>query len=81
MPFSLGPVKKGTVEKTEKVVSAVDKARLENMGRRPALDEILSLHDFEAISKLVMPEKAWAYYSSASDDEITTRENHMAYHR
>lgn len=28
-----------------------------------------------------MDEKAWAYYSSASDDEITHRENHSAYHR
>ena len=28
-----------------------------------------------------MPEKAWAYYSSAADDEITNRENHAAYHR
>lgn len=28
-----------------------------------------------------MSEKAWAYYSSASDDEITIRENHAAYHR
>jgi hypothetical protein len=28
-----------------------------------------------------MPEKAWAYYSSAADDEITQRENHAAYHR
>jgi len=35
----------------------------------------------QAIAKLVMPEKGWAYYSSASDDEITTRENHAAYHR
>lgn len=29
----------------------------------------------------MMPEKAWAYYSSAADDEITIRENHAAYHR
>ena len=28
-----------------------------------------------------MSEKAWAYYSSAADDEITNRENHLAYHR
>jgi len=28
-----------------------------------------------------MPEKGWAYYSSAADDEITHRENHLAYHR
>jgi len=27
-----------------------------------------------------MPPKGWAYYSSAADDEITHRENHLAYH-
>ena len=36
---------------------------------------------FKAIARLTMPEKAWAYYSSASDDEITNRENHAAFHR
>jgi len=35
----------------------------------------------QAIAKQVIPEKAWAYYSSAADDEITNRENHAAYHR
>lgn len=35
----------------------------------------------QAIAKQVMTEKAWAYYSSAADDEITNRENHAAYHR
>ena len=33
------------------------------------------------IARLTMPERAWAYYSSASDDEITNRENHAAFHR
>ncbi len=28
-----------------------------------------------------MQGKAWAYYSSAADDEIAVRENHAAYHR
>lgn len=28
-----------------------------------------------------MSDKAWAYYSSAADDEITIRENHAAFHR
>ena len=28
-----------------------------------------------------MPPRGWAYYSSAADDEITHRENHLAYHR
>ena len=28
-----------------------------------------------------MTKQAWAYYSSAADDEITLRENHAAFHR
>lgn len=41
-----------------------------------------AIHLFpKAIARAVMPEKAWAYYSSAADDEITHRENHAAYHR
>jgi L-lactate dehydrogenase (cytochrome) len=35
----------------------------------------------QSIARQIMPEKAWAYYSSAADDEITLRENHAAYHR
>ena len=35
----------------------------------------------EAIARDVMQGKAWAYYSSAADDEIAVRENHAAYHR
>lgn len=77
----LGSVDMGTVEKVEIKVTDEEKERLARMGARPSLSEILNLHDFEAIAKLVMPEKAWAYYSSAADDEITNRENHAAYHR
>ncbi|KAG6850869.1 hypothetical protein H0H93_007487 [Arthromyces matolae] len=36
---------------------------------------------FQAIARQTMADKAWAYYSSAADDEITNRENHAAYHR
>lgn len=40
------------------------------------------LFDFyQSIARQVMKEKAWAYYSSAADDEITNRENHAAFHR
>ncbi|KAI0263845.1 FMN-dependent dehydrogenase-domain-containing protein [Gloeopeniophorella convolvens] len=77
----LGPVEAGTVEKVVIKITDEEKARLERVERRPPLSEILNLHDFEAIAKLTMPEKAWAYYSSASDDEITNRENHAAFHR
>lgn len=48
---------------------------------KPHLETVLSLHDFEAIAKRTMKEKAWAYYSSGADDEITMRENHTAFHR
>ncbi|KAJ7284155.1 FMN-dependent dehydrogenase-domain-containing protein [Mycena rebaudengoi] len=77
----LGPVKPDTVEKVVVEITDEEKARQERVANRPSLDEILNLHDFENIAKQVLPEKAWAYYSSAADDEITNRENHAAYHR
>lgn len=78
---SLGKVDPSSVQQTVHVQTDVEKAREKRIARRPPLSEILNLHDFEAIARVVMPEKAWAYYSSAADDEITHRENHMAYHR
>ncbi|KAH9942156.1 FMN-dependent dehydrogenase-domain-containing protein [Epithele typhae] len=77
----LGPVDPGTVLKVEVEVTDEEKARLERVANRPSLSEILNLHDFEAIARMVIPDKAWAYYSSAAEDEITLRENHAAYHR
>ncbi|TEB30284.1 cytochrome b2 [Coprinellus micaceus] len=77
----LGLLEPDTAEKVEVIITDTEKARLERVSRRPPLSEVLNLHDFEAVAKLVMPEKAWAYYSSAADDEITNRENHAAYHR
>ncbi|KAI0741097.1 FMN-dependent dehydrogenase-domain-containing protein [Earliella scabrosa] len=77
----LGSVDLNTVLKVEVAVTDQEKARLERVANRPPLSEVLNLHDFEFIARQVMPEKAWAYYSSAADDEITNRENHAAYHR
>lgn len=77
----LGLVEPSTVEKVQVKTTDEEKARRERVASRPPLDEILNLHDFEAIARQTMPDKAWAYYSSAADDEITTRENHAAYHR
>ncbi|KAK7054135.1 FMN-dependent dehydrogenase-domain-containing protein [Favolaschia claudopus] len=77
----LGPVEPDTVEKVVVEITDEEKARQERVSNRPSLEEILNLHDFENIAKQVLPEKAWAYYSSASDDEMTLRENHAAYHR
>ncbi|KIK22694.1 hypothetical protein PISMIDRAFT_679885 [Pisolithus microcarpus 441] len=77
----LGPVDPKTVVKVEKVLSEEEKKRQELVAARPSIDEIVNLHDFEAVAKAILPPKAWAYYSSASDDEITIRENRAAYQR
>lgn len=49
-----------------------DEIRVEKALReRPALNRILSLQDMEDVARKVLPYKALAYYSSASDDEIS----------
>ncbi|KIK95774.1 hypothetical protein PAXRUDRAFT_11243 [Paxillus rubicundulus Ve08.2h10] len=77
----LGAVDPTTVVKVKKEVTAEELRRQELVAARPSLDEIVNLHDFEAVAKAILPAKAWAYYSSASDDEITIRENRAAYQR
>ncbi|KAF9012545.1 glyoxylate dehydrogenase [Cyathus striatus] len=72
---------KDATAKVVKEVTEEDKRRQALMAARPSLDEIFNLHDFEAVAKTILPDKAWAYYSSASDDEITIRENRAAFQR
>ncbi|KAI9334160.1 FMN-dependent dehydrogenase-domain-containing protein [Obelidium mucronatum] len=50
-------------------------------GDKPGLGAILNAFDFEAVARHTMKPEAWAYYSSAGDDEITLRENHTAFQR
>ena len=47
----------------------------------PPLQTMLNIHDFEAVARVKMAPAAWAYYSSGADDEITLRENRLAFHR
>ncbi|KAF9243242.1 glyoxylate dehydrogenase [Melanogaster broomeanus] len=68
----LGAVDPNTVVKVKKEVTAEELKRQELIAARPSLDEV---------AKTILPPKAWAYYSSASDDEITIRENRAAYQR
>ncbi|KAF4563210.1 Cytochrome b2, mitochondrial precursor [Pleurotus pulmonarius] len=77
----IGAIDPNTVVKVVKEVTEEDKRRQALLDARPPLDEIINLHDFEAVAKAVLPPKAWAYYSSASDDEITIRENRAAFQR
>ncbi|OBZ69492.1 Cytochrome b2, mitochondrial [Grifola frondosa] len=66
----LGRVDPATVSKVEVKITDEEKARLERVKNRPPLSEILNLHDFEAIARVVMPEKAWAYYRFGGDREF-----------
>ncbi|OCH96537.1 hypothetical protein OBBRIDRAFT_765365 [Obba rivulosa] len=59
-----------------------DEIRMEEaQARKPPLSRILNLRELEEVAKSVMSYKAWAYYSSATDDEITYYENMRAFSR
>ncbi|RUP49170.1 FMN-dependent dehydrogenase-domain-containing protein, partial [Jimgerdemannia flammicorona] len=76
----IGEIDKSTLSVT-KVESEEEKQRRAAHAKKPALDEMLNIFDFEGVAKQVLKPDAWAYYSSGADDEITLRENHNAFHR
>ncbi|CCC06920.1 hypothetical protein SMACR_00944 [Sordaria macrospora] len=77
----LGPVDMSTVVTEKAEVDPEEQERLKRIEEMPLLEQCYNLLDFEAVAKRVMKKTAWAYYSSAADDEITLRENHAAFHR
>ncbi|KAK0636926.1 FMN-dependent dehydrogenase-domain-containing protein [Bombardia bombarda] len=77
----LGAVDMTTVVKEQVEESPEEKERLQRIQKMPLLEQCYNLLDFEAVARRVMKKGAWAYYSSAADDEITLRENHAAFHR
>ena len=77
----MGTVDMKGLKLVEAELSPADKERQGKLADKPPLSECLSLHDFETVAKETMTQAAWAYYSSGSDDEVTMRENHIAYQR
>ncbi|KAF3480922.1 cytochrome b2 [Arthroderma uncinatum] len=77
----LGPVDMSTLAVEEKAVDPEEEQRLERVRRMPQLDQCYNLMDFEAVAKRVMKKTAWGYYSSGTEDEMTMRENHTAFHK
>ncbi|KAJ9148905.1 FMN-dependent dehydrogenase [Pleurostoma richardsiae] len=77
----LGPVDMTTVLKEKTEESPEERERQQRILEMPSLAQCYNLLDFEAVARRVMKKTAWAYYSSAADDEITLRENHAAFHR
>merc|ERR1719499_753373 len=48
---------------------------------KPPLAAMLNTFDFESVARETMESQAWGYYSSGGDDEITLRDNHLAFQR
>ena len=66
----LGPVDMSTVAKVQVEADPDEEDRLGRINNKPLLEQCYNLLDFEAVAKQVMKKGAWAYYSSAADDEI-----------
>eukprot|EP00656_Telonema_subtile_P021109 TRINITY_DN2214_c0_g2_i3.p1 TRINITY_DN2214_c0_g2~~TRINITY_DN2214_c0_g2_i3.p1 ORF type:complete len:440 (-),score=126.11 TRINITY_DN2214_c0_g2_i3:355-1674(-) len=49
--------------------------------KRPPLSSCLNVFDFEAVASQCLSPQAWAYYASGGDDEITLRDNMLAFQR
>ncbi|TIA91284.1 hypothetical protein E3P99_01144 [Wallemia hederae] len=77
----LGVVDPASVEEKVTEMTEEEKQVAQRHQSKPPLSECLSLHDIETVARYVMADKAWMYYSSGADDEMTMRENHNAYHR
>jgi L-lactate dehydrogenase (cytochrome) len=52
-----------------------------NEGSLPPLSSLINLDDFEQVAEKNLPINAWAYYSSAAEDEITKDENRHAFRK
>jgi L-lactate dehydrogenase (cytochrome) len=65
-----GEVDMSTVKKEQQDEDPDEKGRQERIAKMPILEQCYNLMDFEAVAKKVMKKTAWAYYSSAADDEL-----------
>ncbi|KAI8800849.1 FMN-dependent dehydrogenase-domain-containing protein [Cladochytrium replicatum] len=66
---------------TSKKAEAATTSTVVQAYKKPPLAAILNLFDFEAVAEKVLTPQAWAYYSSAADDELTLAENRAAFQR
>ncbi|KAI5897639.1 uncharacterized protein SCHCODRAFT_02609854 [Schizophyllum commune H4-8] len=82
----LGPVNTDAASTLEAAVrnrrKTKDEIRIEEAHKyKPALSHVLSLRDMEDVAKKVLPHKAYAYYSSSTEDTISKNENAHAFSR
>jgi isopentenyl diphosphate isomerase/L-lactate dehydrogenase-like FMN-dependent dehydrogenase len=77
-----GHIDSAELEKPENRVIAIDEkqSKLDHEGL-PLLQSLINLHDFERVAGEKLRATTWAYYSSGADDEITKRNNALAYQK
>ena len=66
-----------TVEKVEVVVTDQEKARQERIAARPALSEILNLHDFEVFLYLIYSNILHVLFRLSPDRLCLTKHGHI----
>eukprot|EP00933_Yihiella_yeosuensis_P045475 TRINITY_DN4085_c0_g1_i1.p1 TRINITY_DN4085_c0_g1~~TRINITY_DN4085_c0_g1_i1.p1 ORF type:complete len:512 (+),score=164.96 TRINITY_DN4085_c0_g1_i1:79-1614(+) len=75
------PPEKKEAPKKKKAPAAGAAPEEEEEFKKPPLNAMLNTFDFESVAREVMEPQAWGYYSSGGDDEITLRDNHLAFQR
>lgn len=80
----LGQVDPSTMKEkseSEENLSQREVNRRKALQNLPPIGSILNLDDFQKVAQTILTDQAWAYYSSAADDEITKHFNRSAYSR
>ena len=72
MVLSLGDIDASTVATVVKEVTEEQKKREVALAARPPVENVLNLHEFEIITKAVIPEKAWVRSARVVCDVILT---------
>ena len=85
----VGRVDKSSIEESLKLPATEQKKKeKKGTGAERAVDvssvtlsQMLNAFDFEAVASQKLGSEAWGYYSSGADDEISLRDNHLAFQR
>ncbi|KAF8592453.1 hypothetical protein K439DRAFT_1400272 [Ramaria rubella] len=78
----LGELDQKDAKQREKSSKPNDELRVEREQRyKPSISKMHNLQDLENVARKVLPFKALAYYSSATDDEVAMDENRRAFSR
>ncbi|CAO1637673.1 unnamed protein product [Sympodiomycopsis kandeliae] len=77
----IGQVDPSTVTIVNREESESEKKRRLALENLPPVESLLNLDDFELQAQKILTDQAWAYYSSAGDDEVTLQGNRDSFGR